>query len=251
MERAIWDVIRPTDFSQVLVESGWVQVITPGSPLAFMNGVYRCELSEAEAEVRVPATIEGYRNRGQLFRWKTCDSSRPADLERLLLHHGLESKQTSFGLIADPKELEIEASPEVEVRELTRALKPDWLTVQAEAWGVRPEGVEFIDRTFEKEFAFIERGEVRAYIAYVEGKPVASASLLFLPGYGYLAGGATAPAYRGRGVYRSLVKARLETLRERGLPAVIHAVSTTSAPICLRLGFRKVCELRSYEPPSL
>jgi hypothetical protein len=36
-------------------------------------------------------------------------------------------------------------------------------------------------------------------------------------------------------------------LRERGVPLVTnHCVSTTSAPICKKLGFRKVCVFEVY-----
>ena len=64
---------------------------------------------------------------------------------------------------------------------------------------------------------------------------------------GYLLGSSVVPEFRGRGVYRALVAARVAALREMRRPLVtIHALSHSSAPICTRLGFESVCELRGY-----
>jgi GNAT superfamily N-acetyltransferase len=54
----------------------------------------------------------------------------------------------------------------------------------------------------------------------------------------YLIGGVVLPELRGRGVYRALVRARLEAVRGRLSLATTHAREATSAPILERLGFR-------------
>jgi ribosomal protein S18 acetylase RimI-like enzyme len=159
----------------------------------------------------------------------------------------LHLKDELWGLIALPGQLSFESNPQVEIKELARELKADWLIVQASAWGVPLEGINFIDKYFEKEFVLIDTGKAQAFIAYIEGKPVASAGLLLHDDYGYLVGAATAPSYRGQGVYRSLLRTRLDILNKKNLPAVIHCVSNTSAPICLKLGFEKVCQINSFE----
>ncbi len=85
------------------------------------------------------------------------------------------------------------------------------------------------------------------YVARVDGLPAGSGALVPLARSGYLLGSSVVPELRGRGVYRALVAARVAALREMGRPLVtIQAVSHTSAPICARLGFDPVCELRGY-----
>ena len=60
-------------------------------------------------------------------------------------------------------------------------------------------------------------------------------------------GGAVAPRFRGRGVYRALVAARLELARAAGLAGVaVQAMPDTSAPILAWLGFTEVGRLQVF-----
>jgi len=60
-------------------------------------------------------------------------------------------------------------------------------------------------------------------------------------------GGVVLPAYRGRGLYRALVAARLGHALARGLElATSQAQAATSAPLLEHFGFRAVCELALY-----
>ena len=77
------------------------------------------------------------------------------------------------------------------------------------------------------------------YVAYADGRAVASARAEFAPGRSFagLWGGGTLPAYRGRGIYRALVKARAEEARRRGYRFLRVDARETSRPILERLGF--------------
>src|SRR5262249_5714564 len=55
-----------------------------------------------------------------------------------------------------------------------------------------------------------------------------------------LFGGATAPAARGRGGYRALLRARWDEAAERGTPALITQGGSMSRPILERVGFEPV-----------
>jgi GNAT superfamily N-acetyltransferase len=81
-----------------------------------------------------------------------------------------------------------------------------------------------------------------SYLAYVDGKLVAFGEMLFLPFAAFLSGATTRPDYRGRGVYRALVRARWEEAARRGTPALIIVAGSMSRPILERLGFRAVAE---------
>jgi predicted acetyltransferase len=61
-------------------------------------------------------------------------------------------------------------------------------------------------------------------------------------------GAAVDPEVRRQGIYHTLLAHRLREIKRRELPAVIHCLENTSAPICLKLGFEKVCEIYSFEP---
>jgi len=82
------------------------------------------------------------------------------------------------------------------------------------------------------------------YLAYVDGEPVARASVAFSGLGGTLFGGATLPDARGRGAYRALVAARWAEAVARGTPLLVTQAGAMSRPILAGLGFRAVCEIR-------
>jgi predicted acetyltransferase len=57
-------------------------------------------------------------------------------------------------------------------------------------------------------------------------------------------GTSVAPLERGKGVYRALLQHRVAILHKLGIPlATVQAIVDTSAPICRKFGFEKVCTI--------
>ena len=92
-----------------------------------------------------------------------------------------------------------------------------------------------------------EAGIVVTFVARVEGRVAATASGVYGPlgGVGY--GAATAGWARGRGAYRSLVRARWDEAVRRGTPAFVTQGGSMSGPILRRAGFEDVCVLRRLQ----
>ena len=86
------------------------------------------------------------------------------------------------------------------------------------------------------------RAEEATFLALIDGRPVASGSILFCPFAGFLSGAATLPDARGRGVFRALVRARWEEAERRGTPALVVGAGAMSRPILAQIGFRLVAE---------
>jgi GNAT superfamily N-acetyltransferase len=87
----------------------------------------------------------------------------------------------------------------------------------------------------------------RLFMASYEGKPAAAALYMAFARSAYLIGGVVLPEFRGKGVYRALVGARLRDAAARGLSlATSHAMADTSAPVLLRMGFVEVCRYAVY-----
>ena len=55
-----------------------------------------------------------------------------------------------------------------------------------------------------------------------------------------LANAGVLPAYRGRGIYRALVRARWDEAVRRGTPVLVTQAGAMSRPILEELGFRVV-----------
>jgi len=85
------------------------------------------------------------------------------------------------------------------------------------------------------------------WLAYVDGRAVASAAATAGPRGLYLAGGSTLPEARGRGCYRALVRARWDYAVSLGTPALVVHAQETSRPILERCGFTRVCTIYELE----
>jgi GNAT superfamily N-acetyltransferase len=90
------------------------------------------------------------------------------------------------------------------------------------------------------------------WLAFLDGRAVASAAAYGGPRGLYLAGAATVPDARGRGCYRALIRARWDFAVARGTPALVVHAQETSRPILERCGFERVCTMYELEsdPPS-
>jgi len=87
----------------------------------------------------------------------------------------------------------------------------------------------------------IRGSDNRTFIAYVDGVPVGRATCSPTEaGPMELANAGVLPAYRGRGIYRALVRARWDEAVRRGAPVLVTQAGAMSRPILEGLGFRVV-----------
>ena len=88
----------------------------------------------------------------------------------------------------------------------------------------------------------IPDGRAPLFLARAGGVPAGVAGVALLPRSAYLMGAVVLRAFRGRGIYRALIAARLAAAAARGIPiATTQAREDTSAPRLERLGFETVC----------
>jgi hypothetical protein len=85
-----------------------------------------------------------------------------------------------------------------------------------------------------------EGGHSRSFIAVIEAEVVGCGGAILGANAVYLSGGSTRADARGRGVYRSLVRARWDEAVARGTPALTVGAGAMSRPILERLGFTNV-----------
>ena len=247
VERATWESAQNREGQIVISMPTWVQITSPAAPTPFMNGVLRCEVADEEAEALIDRTLAHFRSLNLPFRWKIVPSTKPADLARRLEARGMYRKERLFGLIAAAGQVQIESPADVRVEPVTLENLEDWLLVQAHAWNVPPPGIAFQRRAMATALASRE-SPYENYLAYFDDEAVGSAALRLSTEYVYLMGGAVKESHRRRGIYRALTAHRLQRLAGLGLPAVVHCLEHTSAPICLKLGFEKICQIDSFEP---
>jgi GNAT superfamily N-acetyltransferase len=107
----------------------------------------------------------------------------------------------------------------------------------------------------------VEAGERYLALAHPEsvtlvgrvGGVVASVVVLRIEpnGIAYLRNAFTLPSYRGRGVYTTMIAARLKLAKEAGCTAaVVQAQIQSSSPILRKRGFERVCGFYGYTIPA-
>jgi GNAT superfamily N-acetyltransferase len=87
-------------------------------------------------------------------------------------------------------------------------------------------------------------------VAYLDGRPVGTGGLTVADGVGRLWSGSVLEEFRGRGIYRALLSARLAYAVHHGATmALVKGRVETSGPILRRAGFTPHGQERSYRVP--
>lgn len=185
--------------------------------------------------------------RRYFFEWKEFDIPAIDGLDTLLERKGFSLARTSRLLYA-PAAFTAELSAAVEVREVHDDAEFDvLLDVNEAAFGERS---DWLDQHLRME---IRRNpnQVRAYVAFVSGKPAAAAWVKIYSHIGYLFGGGTVPALRGKGAYRALVAKRAQFAQTAGAHFVLSECSPSSEKVLRRLGFTDGGKARQWVHASI
>lgn len=209
-----------------------------GSDRSYHVVTWSC-LCDHDADEAIAGEIEHHRRLGVGFEWKLYAHDKPPDLLRRLDSRGFQIGPREAVLVYDL------SAPD------------EWTRQPTDAKVVRVESIDQIEvyrriaeAVFKKEYALtasqladaIARGSTqhRGYIAYCGEHPVSIGRLYTHPqsAFGGLYGGATLPAFRGRGFYRALVAARARDAVALGARYLMVDALPTSRPVLERLGFR-------------
>ncbi|MBA4013366.1 MAG: GNAT family N-acetyltransferase [Phenylobacterium sp.] len=208
-------------------------------PLVLLTGGFNYvswwDLSADTAPAAVRDCATRFRTRSEELLWRVYDHDQPSNLSACLADEGFEPDLSGTLMFFD---LEQECLPApvdgVEVRRV-RSIDDldDFVRANGEAFGQEEpwQRDAFRDRLDDPDLAL--------FVAYVQGRPVASARLEMAEGraFGLLFGGGVAPAHRGQGLYRALVAVRAAEAKARGLRYLSIEARDTSRPILERLGF--------------
>ena len=254
----------PSSFGEFPPDSGYERVLTEryclllGSVPTFTSvsrlRVDPDDVPEVIAEIRAIVSERGHREAA----WWVGPTATPGDLADRLRVHGLvpderpgaEAHATTMVLTTEPP-----AGPEAIDARRVAVLDEFRLAnhIGGAAFGTAEEDTAAWDAISEDRFAAERAGLApRTYLAWVDGEPVATARAVFddaCPAV-LLIGGAVLPHARGRGVYRTLVRARWDDAVAAGTPALTTQAGAMSRPILDRLGFQVVGEQEILLDPA-
>ncbi|MEV4216838.1 GNAT family N-acetyltransferase [Nonomuraea sp. NPDC049725] len=210
------------------------------------NGIIWSDLDTSTADATIAAQLRYFAELGRPFEWKLYDYDRPADLADRLLAAGLTAEPPEALMVARVAELPDAAVPDgIHLRPVTG---PDDVALMAAVH----------DQAFGTDSARLmasltaqladEPDRVFAVLAMAGDTPVSAARLELNPGthFAGLWGGGTVEAWRGRGIYRSLIAYRAAIAAERGYEYLQVDASDDSRPILQRLGFHHLATTTPY-----
>lgn len=224
---------------------GWSLVIGDSDRSAILS---RLRIDEGELAGAVEAVRDVGRAAGRgLVTWWVSDSTTPAAARERLLALGLEPAAPplydptyeALALVEPPPAAPagIDVALVTGVEELLEVG-----AMVAEAFGLDP--TERDDRAAaEEQWAREHSGKVASWTARIEGRLVGFGRSAYGEHGVFMAGGATAPEARGRGVYRALVRVRWDDAVARGIPALTTQAGHMSAPRLRHLGFEHVADV--------
>jgi GNAT superfamily N-acetyltransferase len=230
---------------QVIVRPGWRQLLTPSVKGGGFNDVSLCTLTEDNVEATIDATIAQYREVGCKFVWRVGPDSTPRDLPERLARRG-GTHTVSCGM-ARSTEMSNERDPRIAIDLVDASTVDDYTRTMAAGWNMDESAVSPAHRIIAGMREAEHPPTFHLFLARWDGEPAATASSVVFARSVYLIGGVTIEAFRGKGLYRALVAARMQHARARGVPlATSLAREGTSAPILERLGFEALFRMNSY-----
>jgi GNAT superfamily N-acetyltransferase len=210
------------------------------------------QLAEATADAVIAATVDRFARLGVgEWEWKHYCHDRPADLARRLLAAGFTDEPAEALMVAEIAELALDVPPPagVHLRPVTDPLGVDALVrVHDEVFG---EDHSALRR--ELLFRLARRPPTLAAVVAVAGDiPICAGRVEFHAGteFASLWGGGTLRAWRGRGVFRSLVAYRAALAAARGFRYLQVDASPESRPILTRLGFVELATTTPFIHPG-
>ena len=232
----------PFEEMRIIERPDWMQLVTPSFRRGGLNQIAFAALDAGEADRVIEETIAEYRQLGIQFRWLVVPGSKPDDLAQRLERHGLR-KSAARAMYARTL---VRVSATREVEEVNEESLRDFTRVTASGWGQDEEPLERYHRAV---LNHPERRQ-RLFLARVGNEPAAVGAYMAFERSAYLLGAVVLPDYRGRGLYRALIEARLRHAALRGLTlATTHAREETSAPMLEHIGFSTVCRFSVFSGP--
>jgi GNAT superfamily N-acetyltransferase len=208
-------------------------------------------LGDEELEALIAREVRVFAERGEPFEWKLHGHDRPADLPDRLRAAGFvpEDRETVVIGRVDAVAREPSLPDGVVIREVREP--GGFARIAQLEESVWHEGTSWVDG-LAKERAADPEG-LRIFAAEAGDLTVCAGWVRFPSDTQFATfwGGATLPAWRGRGIYRALVAHRATLAAERGRRYIEVDASDDSRPILERLGFVAVTTTTPYvwSPP--
>jgi ribosomal protein S18 acetylase RimI-like enzyme len=222
----------------------WVATDIPFPPF---NGVVRARLPPETIRPTITTTLQHFARRHVPMLWLVGPSTQPSDLGTHLIEFGLTHMADDPGMAIDlhalPVDLPVPTGFTCEAVEDLATLRA-WcgfsdqavVTEALLAWG--------------QTLGFAPEREIVHFLGRLDGRPVATATLVLGGGVAGIYNVMTVPDAQRRGIGALMTVRPLEMARARGYRLGILQSSKLGYPLYRRLGFQDYCQIAIYLWPG-
>jgi len=218
--------------------------------IQYLNTVLRVRGGEQELPVLIKEVENAHK--GVRSRWLLSPNNQSQILENLLEEAGYTPGYTHHGYVMPVELYQSKTNPAYEARRVQTFQEiADFEEVTLSAF---PHASKLSKEELERELLACTKKNARVirHVVYDKetGKPISSGGLNIYPEleFGFLWAGATAPEYRGKRAYSTLMAQRFVFAKEMDLRALgLYAREGTSAPIVEAQGFLKCGKMLQWE----
>ena len=217
-------------------------------PFPFFNNVFNARLPEENVESAVEETVDRFRNRNVPFFWWTGPATRPVDLGRHLETAGFEHAFQAPAMAVDLAAVNEAVSPPpgFAVEEVVdEAGLQAWCRVMTPVY----QFPDFAAEAWHNMLVSLGLGPdtpLRHFLARLDGKPVATATLYLGAGVAGISSVATLPDHRRRGFGTALTLTVLQEAKRSGCCVGALSSSAMGRRMYKRIGFREYGQGNCY-----
>ncbi|HEU5101092.1 MAG TPA: GNAT family N-acetyltransferase, partial [Roseiflexaceae bacterium] len=216
-------------------------------PFPPFNGVVRARLQPETLSPTITTTLSHFTRRQVPMLWLVVPSTEPADLGRYLIEHGLSYTGDDPGMAIDldmlPRNLRLPSGFTLEPVDDLSTLRT-WCgftdqTLVADAlfaWG--------------QTLGFASDREIIHFLGRLDGRAVATATLVLGGGVAGIYNVMTVPDVQRRGIGALMTVGPLEVARARGYQLGVLQSSQMGYPLYRRVGFEDYCRIAIYLWPG-
>lgn len=248
---------QPAPGAEIIVTPRYTITLQPDFPIAGPNSVswIRCEPREADQVIReARATISPHR---LPVMWTLDPETEPRDFADFLVASGIQpDPHPEAAVMVLPIDARVDAPGTVglaihdALADLETLRSAEAVAAEAFASDVPADDTGRIQMQERRRLNWLAAGNRRVLLATVDGEPAGTGSIAVFAEGAMINGGAVRPKFRGRGVYRALVAARLDIARRARVSGLAVWGGDMSAPILEQLGFQRVGWRRFYRDTS-
>jgi GNAT superfamily N-acetyltransferase len=236
-DRECREHVRVGDPAYRVERDGSVTRIVGPTDVAYENCVVWSKLDPSTADAEIVRQTDHFAGLAKAFEWKHFDHDVPRDLDRRLEASGFRRGEPETLMALDVAAAPVDRRPSIfDVRRIGADRLGELLGVQSAVSG---QEYPWLEAGLRRELAH-DASAISLYAAYANDVAVSIGWIRFGHRFATIHGGATLPAWRGKGAYDAILSRRLGEARSRGIQWLVSDSTEMSRPRLERRGFKAV-----------